>query len=389
MTIERDMKIYKAFQSDQNFTYLRGLDYWNELFKIYSPYFSDTSDNLVIIDEIQESPDLYNSIRDLMTYRFHVLISGSYLGITEVNKKFFDPSDDLHRIAVTPLTFEEYLKNIGEYDNYMKLDLFGASCNDEYENIQSHYEAYSIIGGYPIAVKQYLSDRNLSLVYERQKRIYDTIIEECQHYLPRIEADVFRQVAGGVARYMAREKVGKFIDYKEFINSSGLFSYKNAKAAILWFVKCRILGFCDRAYECDITVRQPQSRVYYMDMGIATHCYNAAKINPIEAKGLKAENFVYLSLDRLDPYNGPSHEVPVFGTYKGGEIDFLMASSSKTFAIDVKSGSEGSRTAMKLLEDKIVDYVLYARSNCKGSRDGNVMNIPIYLIERFDFDRAY
>jgi hypothetical protein len=48
---------------------------------------------------------------------------------------------------------------------------------------------------------------------------------------------------------------------------------------------------------------------------------------------------------------------------------------------------------MRLLETGQVDYVLYARagSDVKGGigADGKMLTIPIYLIDRFNFDVDY
>ena len=52
-----------------------------ELIKRYHPDFEDTPDTVVIIDEIQESPAIYNRIREFTRMlESDFIITGSYLG---------------------------------------------------------------------------------------------------------------------------------------------------------------------------------------------------------------------------------------------------------------------------------------------------------------------
>ena len=53
----------------------------HDAFHLYEPDFQDTDDTVIIIDEIQESAEIYNRIREFTRqFRCHFIVTGSYLG---------------------------------------------------------------------------------------------------------------------------------------------------------------------------------------------------------------------------------------------------------------------------------------------------------------------
>ena len=80
-----------------------------ELIKRYDPTFVDDSDTVVIIDEIQESVDIYNRIREFTrNLACDFIITGSYRGRI-LNDDFKYSAGDLDAIDIQTLSFEEFL----------------------------------------------------------------------------------------------------------------------------------------------------------------------------------------------------------------------------------------------------------------------------------------
>ena len=124
-----------------------------ELFKRYDEKFIDSSNTIIIIDEIQESYNIYNKIRGFSReLESHVVVTGSYLGRVVNNKEFWSPVGDVYAMEVYPLSFEEFLKAFDLFESYLKLDLYGSSDKKDYEKISSMFSVYSVIGGYPSVV---------------------------------------------------------------------------------------------------------------------------------------------------------------------------------------------------------------------------------------------
>ena len=104
-----------------------------ELIKRAYPDFVDSSDTVVIIDEIQESADIYNRIREFTReLKSDFIITGSYLGRI-LNKEFKYSAGDLDSLEIHTLDFEEFLKACGE-EGSKELVVYHGSCY-EFENI--------------------------------------------------------------------------------------------------------------------------------------------------------------------------------------------------------------------------------------------------------------
>jgi len=81
----------------------------HELIKLYCPDFQDSKDTIIIIDEIQESPDIYNRIREFTReLNSDFIITGSYLGRI-LNKEFKYSAGDMVSLEINTLSFEEFL----------------------------------------------------------------------------------------------------------------------------------------------------------------------------------------------------------------------------------------------------------------------------------------
>ena len=80
-----------------------------ELIRRYEPSFTDSPDTVVIIDEIQESAEIYNRVREFTRQlSSDFIITGSYLGRV-LNKEFKYSAGDLDSIEIQTLSFEEFL----------------------------------------------------------------------------------------------------------------------------------------------------------------------------------------------------------------------------------------------------------------------------------------
>ena len=72
--------------------------------------FSDTEDTVIIIDEIQESAEIYNRIREFTRqFRCRFIVTGSYLG------RIYEPEfpvfrGDVTSIQIYTLSYEEFLE---------------------------------------------------------------------------------------------------------------------------------------------------------------------------------------------------------------------------------------------------------------------------------------
>lgn len=366
--------------------------------ELYNPKFKDDKNTIVIIDEIQESAEVYNQIRPLAReFQAYVVVTGSYLGKT-VEPEFFLPAGDMDQLVMETLTFDEFLDVFGERELYETIDLFGGNNSADYEKLMSYYEIYQKIGGYPAVVVSYAQEKNLSKCYEQIGRLVEIFSDESKRYFSDImDINIFQKLFNAIALLMIQEKQGvrdltselSKIAYQE---DSGRMTKKMVNHAISWLQESHIIGYASKAVDCDYKQIKDNSRYYFLDMGVAYYFLSRTGAPYNTIKGLLAENFVYLSLKRrIENTSEIAGIAPWFASYEKtkGELDFYVRSLAdyKNYGIEVKSTDGETKTARKLLEDKKLDYLYLLKGETKGGiAEGRIFSAPLCLAGRIQFD---
>ncbi len=367
-----------------------------ELIRRYRPDFTDSPDTVVIIDEIQESAAIYNRIREFTrSLKSDFIITGSYLGKI-LDKGFKYSAGDLDSIEIHTLTFEEFLMAMEEYPLYEKMDLFGNSTEDTYEKLSRLYYIYSMIGGYPAEVLQYLKTGSIEDCQAVLFKIIKLFIQESKRYFEDIlDDEVYDNMFSCVARILVKEKKGLDKDSlsEELQNIvvkdySSNISKASVNRALDWLYSSGIIGFAGKVTECSILNFRAKARCYFMDIGLTNYFLTQIGYAKSDISGIVNENFVYLDLKRRINHPGEiALETPAFATLGNGELDFFVKTikGQKTYAVEVKAGKNNSKTIQAVLDRQKADYVLFAKGNTHGGINGSVFTIPVYGIGKFQF----
>ena len=368
----------------------------HELIRRYHPDFNDSKDTIVIIDEIQESAEIYNRIREFTRkLESDFIVTGSYLGRI-LDKNFKYSAGDLDSLEIHTLDFEEFLTAVGRQELYESMDLYGGSNESIYQELQKYYEDYCQIGGYPSVVLQYLENASFEDCQTELLKIIRLFTNESKRYFEDILDDaVYDNMFSGVARILAKEKKGFDKDsFSEELQGivtkdySSNISKASINRAVNWLYSSGIIGFAGKIPECNIMDFKAKARCYFMDIGLAHYFFTKIGCPKDMATGIINENFVYLDLQRRIAHPCEiALESPAFATLGNGEIDFYAKAvqSQKTYAIEVKAGKNAGKTARAALDSKKADYLLYAKGNTTGGKAGGIITIPIYGISKFSF----
>lgn len=368
-----------------------------DAFRLYDPEFSDTEDTVIIIDEIQESAEIYNRIREFTRqFQAHFIVTGSYLGRI-YEPEFRYSSGDVTSLTIYTLSFGEFLQAYDEtlYEQYSTL-LCTPADDDIYGQLKSVYQIYCQIGGYPKVVETYLLERNIQAAQAELVKIMDTFTNESIRYFTDIlDTRVFTQIFLSICRILNREKKGLAEDslseelQKLVINDySSNISKATCNRAISWLYYSGIIGFCGKITELDILNFKAASRCYFMDLGVANYYFTRVGTDSRTLIGTLNENYVYINLKkRLDFPAEIAFETPAFATFKGGEIDFVAQSlqTSTRYLVEVTTGKGTAATSLKALEQGKADRLLYLKGDTKGGIDGKIETLPIYLLEQYGF----
>ncbi len=366
--------------------------------ELYDETFKDNKDTVVIIDEIQESAEIYNQIRTLAReFQAYVIVTGSYLGRT-MEPDFFLPAGDMDHMVMESMTFDEFLDVFDERERYEKIDLYGKGRTEDYKKLMEYYEIYQKIGGYPAVVACYAEYRDLNKCMGLIGDLINVFADESKRYFEDIiDINMFQKLFNAIALLMMQEKQGirdltaklSKIAYQE---ESGRTTKKMINHAISWLQESHIIGYASKAVDCDYKQIKDNSRYYFLDLGIAYYFLSRTGAPYDVIKGLLAENFVYLVLRRrIENTHEIAGLVPWFASYEKikGELDFYVRSlvDYKNYGIEVKSTDASAKTARKLLEDGKLDYLYLLKGETMGGiADGRIFTVPLCLAERIEFE---
>lgn len=366
--------------------------------ELYDETFKDNKDTVVIIDEIQESAEIYNQIRTLAReFQAYVIVTGSYLGRT-MELDFFLPAGDMDHMVMESMTFDEFLDVFDERELYEKIDLYGKGRTEDYKKLMEYYEIYQKIGGYPAVVACYAEYRDLNKCMGLIGDLINVFADESKRYFEDIiDINMFQKLFNAIALLMMQEKQGvrdltaelSKIAYQE---ESGRTTKKMINHAISWLQESHIIGYASKAVDCDYKQIKDNSRYYFLDLGIAYYFLSRTGAPYDVIKGLLAENFVYLVLRRrIENTHEIAGLVPWFASYEKikGELDFYVRSlvDYKNYGIEVKSTDASAKTARKLLEDGKLDYLYLLKGETMGGiADGRIFTVQLCLADRIVFE---
>ena len=367
-----------------------------ELMRRYNPTFVDGENTVVIIDEIQESAEIYNRIREFTRYmKSDFIVTGSYLGRV-LNKEFKYSAGDMVSLEIHTLDFEEFLYAVDAIDQFKSLDLFGGSESSVYECLSKWYKIYCQIGGYPAVVLRYLEEQDIKACQDELISIIKLFTNESRRYFSDIlDYEAYENLFCSVARLLVKEKKGlKEDSFSEELQSIVVKDYSSnlgkaaVNRAIDWLHSCGIIGFAGKVTNCNIMDFRAKARCYFLDVGLTTYFLQSIGCDLSDINGVVNENFVYLNLrSRINNERELAPEMPAFATFGAGELDFFAKSlnTGKVYGIEVKTGKNSSKTSRDVLNNKKVDVLVYAKGNTHGGVEGNIYTIPIYGISKFEF----
>ena len=341
-------------------------------------------DTLIILDEIQDSPKVLESLKYFCEEapQYHVVAAGSLLGVT-IHEGVSYPVGKVDLLDLYPLNFREFLYAMDEQS------LADALATKDYALIDNFSEKYLFwlknyyyVGGMPAVVDEFRQNRD----YAEVRQIQNDIVRQYEgdfgkhvdaRTLPRI-----RLVWDSVPLQLAKENKKFFFgQIKKGARSS------EYEIAIQWLVDCGLIYKVNRVNEPNMPLKAYKSmnayKLFVLDVGLlgAMSELEAESILEgndifIEFKGALTEQYVLQQLisdTRYNPY--------YFGTEKATfEQDFLIQKGKDIVPIEVKAGENIRSQSLKAYCDKYKPNKAVRFSTLKYMDQGWMENIPLYAV---------
>lgn len=341
-------------------------------------------DTLIILDEIQDSPKVLESLKYFCEEapQYHVVAAGSLLGVA-IHEGVSYPVGKVDLLDLYPLNFREFLYAMEEQGLADALETKDYTLIDNFSDKYLFWlKNYYYTGGMPAVVDAFRMHRD----YAEVRQIQNDIVRQYEgdfgkhidtHTLPRI-----RLVWDSVPMQLAKENKKFFFgQIKKGARSS------EYELAIQWLVDCGLVYKVNRVNEPNMPLKAYKSmnayKLFLLDVGLlgALSELEAESILDgndifVEFKGALTEQYVLQQLisdTRYTPY--------YFGTEKATfEQDFLVQRGKDIVPIEVKAGDNIRSQSLKAYCDKFHPNKAVRFSTLKYIDQGWMENIPLYAV---------
>ncbi len=128
---------------------------------------------LIFLDEISESLSALRWMEEIQPRHPDMyLLAASSCQLPSLERNISEKPDSFIRLFLSPCSFSEFLEALGDH-NLVESYQGGPVPSEIREKLTNRFHLYSLIGGMPEIIRQYLQDRNLSVL----KPIYEQILE--------------------------------------------------------------------------------------------------------------------------------------------------------------------------------------------------------------------
>ena len=347
----------------------------------------EPSKTLIIFDEVQDCPEVINSLKYFYENapEYHIACAGSLLGITLARPSSF-PVGKVEFLNIYPMTFSEFLIANGDENLKLYMDsvediekIPDAFYNPLYEKLKMYY----ITGGMPEPVYMWSKERNIDLTVKSLNNIIEAYERDFTKHPNIKEFPKISMIWKSIPSQLSRENK-KFI-YKVVKEGARAREYEDA---LQWLVDANLVSKVYRVSAPKIPLSAYDDlsafKIYMVDVGILNRL---SLLSPIafgegnrlfvEFKGALTENFILQSLI-------PQFEVsPRYWSDNVYEVDFIIQNENDIFPVEVKAEKNTKgRSLFKFKEKYSENIKLRVRFSFDNlTLDGDLLNIPLFMVD--------
>ena len=315
-------------------------------------------ESIILFDEIQENPDVATTLKSFhRDGNYDVICSGSMLGINykRIHSNSVGSKTDYEMFS---MDFEEFLWAKGYSEEQVNSILSHMLENKPFnENELSIFKelflTYSVLGGMPDVVKQYLETGTFSGTLDLQNQIRLDYEEDVRKYAEGLDQTKIISVYRSIPAQLAKEnkkfqfnKVAKNARSREY---SGCIDWLQDAGIIM---ECNCLQFPELPLKGN--VEESKYKLYYMDTGLLISSLDEEAQEDLRVnknlgvyKGALYENFVAEAFVKqgLGLYYYKKENASL-------EEDFFVRTQNALVPVEVKANSNQSKALSALISNE-------------------------------------
>lgn len=347
----------------------------------------EAENTLVIFDEIQDAPEVINSLKYFYENipEIHIACAASLLGIALAKPSSF-PVGKVDFLSINPMTFSEFLIANGDLNLKSYLDSI-----DSIENIPDAFfnplceklKMYYLTGGMPEAVYIWTHERNTELMLKSLNNIIEAYEKDFAKHPNIKEFPKISMIWKSIPSQLSRENK-KFI-YKVVKEGARAREYEDA---LQWLVDANLVNkiYRSSAPKLPLSAYDDLSafKIYLVDVGLlnrlsllSSSAFAEGNRLFTEFKGALTENYILESLENQFETKARYWTDNIY------EVDFLIQHENQVIPIEVKAGINLKSRSLKKFTEKYKDEVkLKIRFSLDNLKlDDDTLNIPIFMAD--------
>lgn len=349
-------------------------------------------DTLIIFDEIQDCPNVINSLKYFCenSPEYHIACAGSLLGIA-LSKPSSFPVGKVEFLDINPMTFTEFLMANGDENLALFLesvDVIEPIPDAFYNPLCEKLKMYYITGGMPEPVLMWTKYRDIEAMERALSGIISAYERDFAKHPDITQFPKISMIWKSVPSQLSRENK-KFI-YKTVKEGARAREYEDA---LQWLADAKLVSKIYRITSPGLPISAYDDlsafKIYLVDVGLLR---KLSLLSPTsfseenrlftEFKGALSENFVLQALlNRFEVI--PRYWTSTNPNY---EVDFIIQRENEIIPVEVKSSFNTQSKSLKKYKEKYSDKtklrVRFSLDNLK--LDGDLLNIPLFMADSTD-----
>jgi predicted AAA+ superfamily ATPase len=341
LNFERNPELKSLFQSNDPRVVLRDIE-------SYTGISIKLESSLLFLDEIQDAPEVLSKLRWFYEEipELPVIAAGSLLEFVLSDHSFSMPVGRISYLYVEPLSFEEFLLALDEYQllNYIKTIELPFNIPDAiHQKLWGLFNLYCFVGGMPACVVKWIETKTLLDIAPRQEDLIATYRDDFYKYKGRLDVSRLLFVLSSIPNQLGQKfmysRTGS--DMQANVAKQILTLFNRAK--LTHTVKLSSANTVPLSSE----IKDKAFKQIFLDVGLVNRMlskpFQPTRSHTAQDGGI-SEQVVGQMLRTLFPlFKGP--ELYYWQREEKGasaEIDYLIEHNGDIIPIEVKSGSTGS-----------------------------------------------
>jgi len=357
--------------------------------ELYAGRKIDSSNTLLIFDEIQEVPQALTSLKyfNENAPQYQIVCAGSLLGVALHHGTSF-PVGKVDFLDLYPLSFIEFMMAMDKARFIELLEkgdfTLATAFKQEYTELLRYY---FYLGGMPEVVQSFVDNKDFSEAREIQKRILAAYEQDYSKHAPNEIVPRIRMLWNSIPTQLAKEN-RKFIYglIKEGARA------KEYELAVLWLADCGLIHKVHRVTSPHLPLKAYEDfkafKLFLLDVGLLS-CMARLRQDTLidgnelfrEFKGALTEQYVLQQLKTLKGI-----ETYYWTNDRGNaEIDFVIDNGSDVIPIEVKAEVNLQAKSLKTYREKFQPKLSIRTSMADYKDEGWLLNLPLWAIEKVNY----